>query len=157
MTGPAGPDDVGPFLFSPSSWFMVTPIADINVDENGSFWRSVIASGAKYTTLDLTPFLTPGDLIDSFVARWANGVTPVPGGTVQFVLARMPFSSTVQTIVTDSGLLTTDTGGPIVVRTQSFAVGHVVLPDTFYGLSFDMNTIAGNDQAGFGGISLVLG
>lgn len=145
------------FHFTPASFLLNQPSSQWVLDESGAQARAVAASGAKQCILDLSPWLMAGDTIREIALRWQNGVTP-SAGTVTFQLLRADVATFgTQTSVATSAGLTTNTGGASVLRSSTLSVAHTVLADTYYGMYFEMDATAGNDQAGFGGISLVLG
>lgn len=145
-------------LISPAS-FLYTPdtLPQIGIDEGGGFWRAFIGStGTLGGTADITPFLMPGDVIKDLIVRWQNGATPASGGNFDIGIIRTPMSTLipVQFAVTAED---TDTGGADALRSRTISVGHTVLSDNSYGVEFEMYGTAVGDQAGFCGITVVLG
>lgn len=150
--GPPGPPDPNtPIHLAPANWLLDV---NFNVEESGAQARSVIATGDKFATIDFTPFLVPGDTIREFVARWMNGATP-SAGEVRFQLLRTPVG-TGTSVQIALAILDTNTGGPLIDRSHTEPVGHVVLANNYYSLFFEMDATAGNDQAGFAGATIVL-
>lgn len=146
-----------PLHFSPASFLLNQPIADWTLDESGAQMRSDPASGAKQCILDLSPWLIPGDTIKELVCRWQNGVTP-SAGAASFQLLRAPVATFgTQTVIATTAGLDTNTGGASVLRSSTLAVAHTVLANNYYGLYFELDATAGNDQAGFGGVTVQLG
>lgn len=145
--------------FQPGSFYLSSP-ADWIVYDTGALAASVVSTGAKSGFLDITPWLIPGDTVKEFVARWANGATP-SAGTITFRLHRTPFSEIGNRPPVPGAqwttAQTTNTGASLAARSVTHAVAHTVLADNFYLLQFDMDATAGDDQAGFGGFTLVLG
>lgn len=143
-------------LHFPGDAFQVQQTANIIFDYTGA-WRSVGASGLKTASMPLSQWLIPGDTLKEITWRWKNGATPT-AGAITFSITRAPVATplTPTSIVVVPGQ-TTNTGAANALRTLLSALNHVVLADNFYALTVEMDATAGNDQAGFNGVSLILG
>lgn len=136
-------------------WATPATLDQIAMDESGAFWRGTPAGGStRIGIIDITERLIPGDTIKEFVARWQNGATPT-AGTFDIAIIRTPIATMVRATLASTAE-NTNTGGADVRRSKTVAVGHTVLADNYYAIEFEMNATAGDDQAGFGGVSVVL-
>lgn len=129
-----------------------------NISYGGSV-KQVGAGGALFGQIDLSPYLLPGATIKEITFRWKNGATAAAGSfdasLVRNDIGTDPYDNgtTVAALATQD----TSTGGAGANRSLLLAVAHVVLTDHVYLINWEFDATAGNDQAGFGGLSLVLG
>lgn len=144
-----------PLHFAAAAFTLQLAPTTVLFDYSGA-WKTVAASGLNACTLDLTPYLIPGDVIKEITLRWRNGVTAA-AGTCTLSLCRTPIATPfTETVMFASGQ-NTSTGGANVDRSALIAVAHTVLANTLYAATFEVNATAGNDQVGFGGITVQLG
>lgn len=129
-----------------------------NISYGGAV-KQVAAGGAITGLIDLSPYLIVGATIKEITFRWRNGVTPAVGA-FDAALRRNDIGTDPYDTGTSVAAITsqdTSTGGASAMRSTLLSVAHVVLADNVYLISWDLDATAGNDQASFGGLSLVLG